>query len=290
VNVHITSGWPSFWDRTDYTIMAGVGSASAGFASDHDSHKIIEGECCIFFAFVHMHRVFLSADLMLLLEGLTTRITTADYTDAAAFDPPLEMRGTVIHGFGRGSKTLGIPTANLKPAELGPVMEKVTKAGVYFGWAGLNGKGPYRMVMSIGWNPHFKNKERTVEPHLLHDFGEDDFYGEQLSLKVTGYLRPEKSYDSLEALIAAIHSDIEKTKLELSSASALEVGASPWLLEEPAASSETPGAGAAAEARERDGGKDGGDVEDGAIGGKSIAAGESDARELSGGGTGGDSR
>lgn len=110
-------------------------------------------------------------------------------------------------------------------------MEKVDKAGVYYGWAGLSGKGPYRMVMSIGWNPHFKNKERTVEPHLLHDFGEEDFYGEKLSLLVTGYLRPEKSYDSLESLIAAIHSDIEKAKAELSTGEAAAAGKNEWLLE-----------------------------------------------------------
>ena len=32
--------------------------------------------------------------------------------------PPWELRGTVVKGFGRGSKVLGIPTANLDPAAL----------------------------------------------------------------------------------------------------------------------------------------------------------------------------
>lgn len=46
-----------------------------------------------------------------------------------------------------------------------------------------------------------------MEPHLLHVF-DSDFYGEELRLVVTGYLRPEKNYPSLDALISAIHLDI----------------------------------------------------------------------------------
>jgi len=63
-------------------------------------------------------------------------------------------------------------------------------SGVYFGWAGLSTRGVYKMVMSIGWNPYFDNTEKTVEPWLLHDFGED-FYGEELRLAIVGYIRPE---------------------------------------------------------------------------------------------------
>lgn len=37
---------------------------------------------------------------------------------------------------------------------------------------------------------------------------ERDFYDEELRLVVTGYLRPEMNYPSLEALIAAINTDI----------------------------------------------------------------------------------
>lgn len=28
----------------------------------------------------------------------------------------------------------------------------------------------YKMCMSIGWNPFYKNKEKTAEPWILHDF------------------------------------------------------------------------------------------------------------------------
>ena len=53
-----------------------------------------------------------------------------------------------------------------------------------------------------------------MEPHLLHVFPAD-FYGAELRLVVTGYLRPEASFPSLDALIAAIHGDIEAARREL---------------------------------------------------------------------------
>ncbi len=53
-----------------------------------------------------------------------------------------------------------------------------TVSGVYCGWASV-GKSPevYKTAMSIGWNPYYKNEEKTAEPWLLHDF-DRDFYGE----------------------------------------------------------------------------------------------------------------
>ena len=34
-------------------------------------------------------------------------------------------------------------------------------AGVYYGWAALKGQ-IYKMVMSIGWNPFYKNDKRSA--------------------------------------------------------------------------------------------------------------------------------
>lgn len=56
-------------------------------------------------------------------------------------------------------------------------------------------------------NPFYKNEKKTVEPHLLHAFAED-FYGQELRLVVTGHIRPELNFTSLEALVEAIQSDI----------------------------------------------------------------------------------
>lgn len=128
---------------------------------------------------------------------------------------PWYIGGPVIKGFGRGSKMLGIPTANLSTEGYSAVLSE-QRSGVYFGWAGLSTRGIYKMVMSVGWNPYFNNAKKTIEPWLLHEFG-DDFYGEDLRLAIVGYIRPEANFPSLEGLIEKIHEDrqIAETALEL---------------------------------------------------------------------------
>ncbi|XP_011027433.1 PREDICTED: bifunctional riboflavin kinase/FMN phosphatase-like [Populus euphratica] len=118
---------------------------------------------------------------------------------------PWHIGGPVIKGFGRGSKVLGIPTANLSTKGYSALLSE-HPSGVYFGWAGLSSQGLYKMVMSIGWNPYFNNTEKTIEPWLLHEF-DGDFYGEELRLVIVGYIRPEANFSSLESLIAKIHED-----------------------------------------------------------------------------------
>ncbi|KAJ4803249.1 Riboflavin kinase [Rhynchospora pubera] len=118
---------------------------------------------------------------------------------------PWYIGGPVIKGFGRGSKVLGIPTANLSAESFSDILSEHT-SGVYFGWAALSTRGIYKMVMNIGWNPYFANTEKTIEPWLLHEFDED-FYGEELRLAIIGYIKPEANFPSLESLIARIHED-----------------------------------------------------------------------------------
>ncbi|CAN6687162.1 unnamed protein product [Malus baccata var. baccata] len=118
---------------------------------------------------------------------------------------PWHIGGPVVKGFGRGSKVLGIPTANLSTEGYASLLSE-HPSGVYFGWAGLSTRGVFKMVMSIGWNPYFNNTEKTIEPWLLHDFDED-FYGEELRLIIVGYIRPEANFSSLESLIEKIHED-----------------------------------------------------------------------------------
>lgn len=64
------------------------------------------------------------------------------------------------------------------------------------------------MVMSVGWNPYYKNEVRSVEIHIMHHFTHD-FYGSHMNLLVLGFIRPELDYVSKEALIADIKTDIE---------------------------------------------------------------------------------
>lgn len=66
----------------------------------------------------------------------------------------------------------------------------------------------YPMVMSIGWNPYYKNKVRSVEVHVMHHF-ETDFYGSHMNLSILGFIRPELDYVSKEKLIEDIKTDID---------------------------------------------------------------------------------
>ncbi|KAJ7239380.1 hypothetical protein B0H12DRAFT_80372 [Mycena haematopus] len=114
------------------------------------------------------------------------------------------------------------------------------KSGVYFGWASLrlpsslahsnqptassssstttanSGFSVYPMVMSIGYNKFYKNTTRSAEAYLLHDFGADfTFYGAEMRLLLTGFIREEKDYAGVEALIEDIRVDCEVARKSL---------------------------------------------------------------------------
>ncbi|KAF2429837.1 riboflavin kinase [Tothia fuscella] len=182
---------------------------------------------------------------------------------------PLRLSGKVIKGFGRGSKELGIPTANIPLAGLTIGGEDSLDSGIYYGWAGLEHTSPvsssspasnsdssfsstsgrrqsisdtvrsagsklassvgslfsgsdedesrgtvYPMVMSVGWNPFYKNTVRSVEVHIIHHFPHD-FYGRHLNLAILGFIRPEYDYVDKDSLIDDIRTDIEVAKRSL---------------------------------------------------------------------------
>ncbi|NXG35693.1 RIFK kinase, partial [Dromaius novaehollandiae] len=110
---------------------------------------------------------------------------------------PYFCRGEVVKGFGRGSKELGIPTANFSEQVVESFPSDIS-TGIYYGWACVGNGDVHKMVLSIGWNPFYKNIKKSVETHIIHTFKED-FYGEILSI----------------ALISAIQEDIEEAKRQL---------------------------------------------------------------------------
>ena len=59
--------------------------------------------------------------------------------------PPLTLGGAVVKGFGRGSASLGTPTANLDSAPLATALEGVVP-GVYIGWAQVAGGPVYKTL------------------------------------------------------------------------------------------------------------------------------------------------
>jgi len=134
---------------------------------------------------------------------------------------PVKMDGLVVTGFGRGSKQMGVPTANLSPDEVGEAAGRLPR-GVYFGWAVLEGAqredgAVHKMVMNIGRRPTFVDGDGiTVEVHILHPFRQD-FYGRRVQVALVSFLRPEVKFQSLQELITRIQTDvgIANTMLEL---------------------------------------------------------------------------
>lgn len=152
---------------------------------------------------------------------------------------------------------LGIPTANIPITGLTVAGHDDLQSGVYFGFAGLEGAVPtpsseaklsaaqsttntpsfsgtgkgtvYPMVMSMGYNPFYKNSARSVEVHIMHDFAED-FYGAQMKLLILGFIRPELDYVSREALIEDIQTDIQVGGRSLEREAWKGFANEPWLV------------------------------------------------------------
>lgn len=119
---------------------------------------------------------------------------------------PYRVKGDVISGDGRG-KTIGIPTANLS------VWSKraLPVAGVYVCYAHINGIS-WKAVTNIGIRPTFENQSvsQHVETHIL-DFNED-IYGQVVLLDFYSYIRPEKRFKDVHALVEQIQRDITQTR------------------------------------------------------------------------------
>jgi riboflavin kinase/FMN adenylyltransferase len=118
--------------------------------------------------------------------------------------------GTVVSGDNRGKK-IGFPTANLSAHN-----EQFPPNGVYFAQAKLDGV-MYPGVVNLGYRPTVDTgkSERILEIHLL-DF-ESDIYGKDLEVRFIRYLRPEKKFESVEALARQIDLDVKQAR-ELSAA------------------------------------------------------------------------
>jgi riboflavin kinase len=147
---------------------------------------------------------------------------------------PLRLSAPAVRGFGRGSRELGIPTANLPPECLPPGAWEALEAGIYWGWAGLlpevlpEGGGCARVfpaAISVGFNPTYGNAEKTLEPHFIcapsdphrgaSRCGESqmpDFYGRTVRLAVCGRIRDELKFEGLDKLVEWIKNDIKVTE------------------------------------------------------------------------------
>ena len=116
---------------------------------------------------------------------------------------PYAISGTVRRGAGRG-RTLGFPTANLKPDR--PL---VLAAGVYLARASWDG-GRADAVVNVGYRPTFGEDQYWIEAFLLDFSG--DLYEKTLRLEFLERIRPERKFESVDALKAQVMADIETAR------------------------------------------------------------------------------
>lgn len=134
-------------------------------------------------------------------------ISQGDMEGAGRFlGHPYTVTGVVEHGRRVGTSVLKVPTVNLT---LPPEMA-LPPYGVYAARV-LIGEKSYIAATNIGIKPTFMDGGvPTIEPHLLDFAG--DLYGKMIHVELHKFLRPEKRFDSAEALRAAIDENIKQTR------------------------------------------------------------------------------
>lgn len=112
---------------------------------------------------------------------------------------PYGIEGQIVRGDQRG-RTIGFPTANLKPRN-----RVVPKFGVY-ATATLIRDRWRRSITNVGIRPTFEgNKEPSIESYVF-DF-EGDLYGEVLRVRFLHRIRDERRFNGIEELKTQIGTD-----------------------------------------------------------------------------------
>lgn len=120
----------------------------------------------------------------------------------AGLGRPYSLRGSVIHGMGRG-RTLGFPTANLTA----PPSDKLLPAdGIYAVRASL-GTELLQGLLHLGPRPTFAGSPPTIELFLF-DF-DRDIYGERVVVEFLTRLREVRPFASAADLVEQMRADLE---------------------------------------------------------------------------------
>jgi riboflavin kinase / FMN adenylyltransferase len=84
--------------------------------------------------------------------------------------------------------------------------------GVYAGWYERPGGDVHLCALNLGRRPTFYEHadHSLLEAHLL-DF-EGDIYGERAVVRFTHFLRSERKFNGIDALISQLKHDVERTR------------------------------------------------------------------------------
>jgi riboflavin kinase / FMN adenylyltransferase len=122
---------------------------------------------------------------------------------------PWFVSGKVIHGDKRG-RELGYPTVNLR---LDP--DCGLKHGIYAVRVGV-GERRYDGVASFGRRPMFDQGTVLLEAFLFDFAG--DLYGEMIDVAFLAWIRPERTFDSVEDLVRRMNEDAKLARAALAAA------------------------------------------------------------------------
>ena len=124
---------------------------------------------------------------------------------------PFEARGRVVTGDQRG-RLLGFPTANVEV----PNRICLPADGVYAGWYERADGITHPCAINLGRRPTFYEHADSslLEAHLL-DF-DGDLYGESAKVQFVDFLRSERKFDGIDALIEQLQHDIANARQILS--------------------------------------------------------------------------
>ena len=127
-------------------------------------------------------------------------LTAADPASATRLlSRPFAVRGTVERGDTRG-RELGYPTANLGLADY-----QRPAYGIYAVRVRLDDGSEHPGVASLGVRPTFEPAVELLEAHLF-DF-DGDLYGRTVEVALYAFIRPEKKFSRLEALVEHMRED-----------------------------------------------------------------------------------
>jgi riboflavin kinase/FMN adenylyltransferase len=123
---------------------------------------------------------------------------------------PHALEGPVVRGEARG-RELGYPTANV---DVDPAMA-VPADGVYAGRLVRAAGEALPAAISVGTNPTFDGRERTVEAYAIGVGHDLDLYDEHVAVEFTDRLRGQERFDTVDALVAQMDRDVAAARTAL---------------------------------------------------------------------------
>lgn len=115
---------------------------------------------------------------------------------------PHRVEGVVVRGAQRG-RELGFPTANVETLP----HTAIPADGVYAGLLQVEGEA-MPAAISVGTNPQFDGKARTVEAYAIDRVGLD-LYGLHVGVDFLAYIRGQEKFDTLDALLERMAVDVK---------------------------------------------------------------------------------